>query len=140
MTPEELQAIKARAEAATPGPWKVETGSYTGWDWLIGSSGFDGKNYSVHLTTDSIHASQLYGDASTDAAFIAAAREAVPELVAEIERLRAALEEINNQHPAVYFKDLVEAEDMPDAVMRYDFFEQAKNIARRALAQDGGGK
>lgn len=92
----DLDAIKARAEAATTGPWTFENGEYSGKNWMIGSlfCGADdvGDGWTVHITTDHVHASQLYGGgASADAAFIAAARTDVPALVAEVERLTLAL-------------------------------------------------
>ena len=86
VTPEELAEIRARAEAATPGPWTVDEGpaladpllegegdwyrqiegwTNTGWEWLCLSP--------------------------EDAAFIAHAREDIPALVAEVERLQAEL-------------------------------------------------
>lgn len=58
MTPERLAEIKARAEAATSGPWD------------------DGCSHAVN------------GE------FIAHARQDIPDLVAEVERLRAALSDI----------------------------------------------
>ncbi len=36
MTEQELAEIKARAEAATTEPWLIETGDYTGNNWLLG--------------------------------------------------------------------------------------------------------
>jgi uncharacterized small protein (DUF1192 family) len=94
MTDEELQVIRARYEAATPGPWRVEHGRYSGADWLIGSLGtgyFDNGMHFVHITTNRVRASELYGNASVDAEFIAHAREDIPALLAEVERLRAEL-------------------------------------------------
>lgn len=92
MTHDELQAIKARANAATPGEWSVVAINQLD-AWPVGSLcvGYDqesGANIWVHivpLTRDAlVHARH-------DAAFIAAARTAVPALVAEVERLREEL-------------------------------------------------
>ena len=97
MTEQELQAIEERASKATPGAWIVEAGEYSGRDWMIGSvamflgaSCWDDKCYTV--TTNQVHASELEGDAKTDAEFIAYAREDVPALIAEVKRLRAKLD------------------------------------------------
>lgn len=77
MTPEQLAALKALADAATPGPWEevAESGEW----WITGP---DIYNDAV-MTTNASEISQA------DADFICAAREAVPALLAEVERLRA---------------------------------------------------
>jgi hypothetical protein len=75
MTEDELKAIEARANAATPGPWDT-----TSEDCIVAagdnlcSAGMDG-DYPGPKRTD-------------DAAFIAAARTDVPVLVAEVRRLQ----------------------------------------------------
>lgn len=70
MTPERLAEILERAEAATPGPWRIDGRRVVyerdGWSEMV---------------TPILHV-------SADATFIAHARTDVPELVAEIERLR----------------------------------------------------
>lgn len=77
-----MEAIKARRDAASPGPWEA-------------------KAYRVYVGgDDSIIAAcwrpwgPVTGDGSieADVAFIAAARQDVPALVAEVERLRECLE------------------------------------------------
>jgi hypothetical protein len=99
-TAEQRQEWARLAEAATTAPWTVEAGEYSGKDWLIGivavhlGGSMDGQSYAV--TTDHVHASELDGDARTDAAFIAASRAAVPALLADVDRLtgdNAALSE-----------------------------------------------
>lgn len=62
----------------TPGPWLIESGNYSGVNWLVGSlylgrSTKENKNYWIHITTDHIHASQMNSDAKDDAHLIAAA-------------------------------------------------------------------
>lgn len=101
ITPEQLEEWKRLAYEASIGPWIVEAGNYSGNDWLIGSiylgTGNDMKNYSVHITTDHVHASQVGGGAAEDAAFIAASREAVPALIAEVDRLNAEIARLKEQ-------------------------------------------
>lgn len=78
----DLDAIEARAEAATPGPWRVEATEHPGevtvrdgagrdliWGLDLGECGFEKR---------------------VDADFIAHAREDVPAMAEEIRRLRAA--------------------------------------------------
>lgn len=80
VTEEQLAEWERLTEAATEGPWDVMTREQ--WE-----EGFpfcaDGTNpYTFPVDID-----------APDAAFIAAAREAVPALVAEVRRLRALLED-----------------------------------------------
>jgi hypothetical protein len=71
MTEDELQAIEARAAAATLGPWFGQsTGIYGNGFQLVG---------------------RAPDTAATDLEFIAAARTDIPALVAEVRRLREAL-------------------------------------------------
>ncbi len=78
----DLQAIKALADAATPGPWEevAESGEW----WITGP---DIENGFVINTTRGI--------TQANADFIAAAREAVPALLAEVERLTAEVGEMD---------------------------------------------
>jgi len=76
MTDDELKAIKARAEAATPGPWATVLGRYV----LSRADAFKGQpDWPLMPKT------------AEDATFIAHARMDMPALVAEVERLRDAL-------------------------------------------------
>jgi hypothetical protein len=80
MTNEELKAIRERAEAATPGPWIAEGETV----------------YSSGVLIAGTYPAMICDDCDiTEAEFIAHAREDVPKLLAEIERLRSALEEIS---------------------------------------------
>lgn len=93
MTPEELEAIKARAEAATPGPWfydpdndvRTEAGS------IYETHGAFGRYKTDCLTS---------GNGSyfnhSDGEFIAHARQDVPALVAEVEKLRGEVDRLSH--------------------------------------------
>lgn len=80
MTEQELAELGALANAATPPPWEAENDVGTG----ILSAMLGGGPHMM-----------AFGDVWTfaDAAFIAAARTAVPELIAEVRRLRGLLED-----------------------------------------------
>lgn len=97
-----LDAIKARAEAATPGPWGALGGNIMGprEDESVASVGLPqaGTGCAHHATTDIQHR-------MADATFIAHARTDVPELVAEIERLRSALVGLAECHTAGEVRD-----------------------------------
>lgn len=88
MTEAELGAVKARAEAATPGPWVV--GEHYGGVIAPGSS-LDPEN-------DAAYGGYLVGESMLrhNSTFVAHARDDVPALVAEVERLTAHLERIRN--------------------------------------------
>jgi hypothetical protein len=87
MTDAELEAIRQRAENATPGPWVAE---YGGADWrdriifVLGGENTLGKGVRAFIVraTDMKHA---------DALFIAHAREDIPVLLNEIKRLTDAI-------------------------------------------------
>lgn len=75
MTPDELRAIRERAEAATPGEWKgLDVSLFYQEGWLA--------NGPIAMS---------YEAAKSDAAFIAHARTDVPALLDEVERLHAIL-------------------------------------------------
>lgn len=76
LTDEELQAIRERVEKATAGPWQIGKQSPNG---LNNVGTMDGLL--TAQTTD-----------ESNASFIAHAREDIPKLLAEIERLRGRLE------------------------------------------------
>ena len=99
MNESQLKAIEERANKASNAPWIVEAGDYSGANWMIGAtsvflggSAWDDKSY--YITTQNVHASELEGDAKTDAEFIAHAREDVPALIAEVRSLRAKLDAV----------------------------------------------
>ncbi|SFK75076.1 hypothetical protein [Streptomyces pini] len=97
---ERLAEYAALAAAATPGSWEVLP---SGSSWLIGSD-----RVGVTVTTVDSETYRVPGDdhcdaeyaarrAQADAAFVAVARSAVPELLAEVERLRAERAELVQQ-------------------------------------------
>jgi hypothetical protein len=83
VTDDELRAIKARADAATPGPWRsmVEGRDHTSGSSFIMTGEGAARGDDIELS----------GATVADQDFIARARQDVPRLVAEIERLRQAL-------------------------------------------------
>lgn len=81
MTKLDLEAIKARCEAATPGPWNVAIGNFSDDVSVVyvGSPGPKGSDQ------------ERYNLSKDDQKFVAHARADVPALVAEVEKLYAAL-------------------------------------------------
>ena len=73
----EIAAIKERFEQASPGPWKA---FIEGRDHFGGSSFVGTGNHDIYLA----------GATGEDYDFIAHARQDIPRLIAEIERLKSA--------------------------------------------------
>lgn len=88
--PLDLDAIETRANAATDGPWCTDSWEiYQGTEYEPGMSLWIGETC---RGTGSLEQDRA------DAEFVAAARTDVPALVAEVRRLRAALEQIRHLH------------------------------------------
>lgn len=100
MREEELAEIRARCEAATPGPWKSEDG------WGVGlrygrnarayhAAGARGWPVLFRCQSENDMSAQLSkSQRQANCDFVARAREDVPALLKEIERLRTALAEV----------------------------------------------
>lgn len=91
MTNEELAAIRARAEAATPGPWLVDADFGLASAPGIVPAGFP-KTHKRPIVGNSETRGGVWDD---DATFIAHAREDIPALMAEIDRLRDRMAALN---------------------------------------------
>ena len=91
----DLDKLEALMREANPLPYLVEKGkTLSGDNWMIASFGAEPeKSLNVYLTTDAVRASQCRGYADTDAEFIAAGMNALPELIAEIRELRKEKDE-----------------------------------------------
>jgi hypothetical protein len=95
-TPAERAALRALAEAATPGPWLAVTGSgpkrrkqqYA----VIGKADLRGQGAAGAIAVFA----GLNEHRADDADFCVAARTAVPALLDEIERLRDGMESLVN--------------------------------------------
>lgn len=81
-----LQEIRERCEKATPGPWHVLVGDLDGDEYCDGIS-TEREGHDDIVKTDS----GVYPPSLADASFIASAREDVPFLLAEVERLEKEL-------------------------------------------------
>lgn len=100
MTPERLAELEALANAATPGPWdSIPAGAWTG-------RVFAGEHMVAKVDTE-------VSDDHNDAAFIAASRQAIPDLIAalrdawaerdalaaQVDRVRALADEWEAEQP-----------------------------------------
>lgn len=116
----QLNAIKERVAKAKSGPWDINRNSDD--DVFVTDIWFDGEDGGhVEIHGDTV-ASSIY-----NAEFIAHAREDVPALVAEVERLRKALS---------YYADEKHYEPycIPMGDYASDVTEDNGEIARQALA------
>jgi hypothetical protein len=84
ITDDDLSAMKARMEATTPGPW---TSYFEGRDHFSGDSFIQTSTQDIYITADDYAGGG--GHFAADQDFIAHARQDMPRLIAEVERLRA---------------------------------------------------
>lgn len=92
MTNKELQALKELSSKATPGPWKAgrkDTISFHYSLMTVPIKNIYMPNHKNGSGKDLIEVRT--GDVIADSQFIAASREAIPSLIAEVERLREVL-------------------------------------------------
>ena len=90
MTEEQLQEIKERVAKATPGPWKWENyGAEYDFETTMPSlNGVNNKEIMNFGDGEQYYPTEGTPPDEADAGFIAHAREDVPALIAEVERLR----------------------------------------------------
>lgn len=86
ITPERLKEIEQLAEAATDGPWVTGEASWN-------------EDGDVRYVLHGVKSANF-----VDAQFIAASRTLVPELIAEVKRLREVIEQYEKDLPT--FKDI----------------------------------
>jgi len=103
MKPERLAEIRARCEAATEGPWRVH-GVDKHWDkhqaYYKVRGSIPGRKWQIADCRYVDHEEGCYdeGEAAANANFIARARQDIPDLLAEVEALRAVF--ITSKCPA----------------------------------------
>jgi len=103
----DLEAIEARANAATPGPWIYAS------DNGVGVVGTTDEQTIWFYSLPTLLRNCAAGVTEADASFIAHAREDIPALIARIRQLEAALEVAQGHSAEVYkkgFDDGKEAE------------------------------
>ena len=113
---EQIEQIRKRCEAATPGPWRVPEG----YSWRVA----EGDTYICNM-----FGRQDLQD-SENAKFIAHARTDIPLLLDEIDRLRAELNEANND-----FCEVVAERDAMERAVRGHCFSCIN--AKPAKGKDG---
>lgn len=98
MTPERLDEIRERVEAATEGPWRSHDFGHAGEEEpssvVVHVGGFDHSDLLTHDTETAVAWMPRWDRQESDnATFIAHARTDVPDLLAEVARLRERVTE-----------------------------------------------
>ena len=89
MTTFDLEPIKERLAAATPGPWEMSYDADDKWTSITGQPYDDGGQWLVCPEVATCE-----GEPDADSTFIAHAPEDIAALVAEVERLREQVEAV----------------------------------------------
>jgi len=89
----DLDKLQALCDAATNSPWATSNDGSSE-NWAVCYVGRDTGDVPWSVNTIGVRGSELHGDAEHDAAFIAAARTALPELIAEVRRLSQSLDDL----------------------------------------------
>lgn len=103
MTEDQLNAIEARADAATLGPWWIPTEEQDGLSMCDGVSivcGYENSEYGFRkrvLCSMNHWFEAEYNYNSPDKHFIAEARQDIPALVAEVRRLQREIDRMNGE-------------------------------------------
>lgn len=146
LSKEELDVIKERALIATAGPWEVFKDMHTKGERQIGTAWAHpqakGPVSVVTIATSVIgrEAKYFVYMQDDDANFIAHARQDVPELIAEVERLQRfeqkaiyAIEENRKLREALEFYADEDNYNIPYTRQFSDVHNEGGNIARKAL-------
>lgn len=107
MTNARLDEIEKLANAATPGPWNTDPDGCLGPNTIVAEHG----GYEHMIGTFDAGTGN---DADADRAFVLAAREAVPELVAEARRLRTIVDAAAHHHRRVPLYESADACPHPE--------------------------
>lgn len=132
MTPEELDAIEALADAVPEGPWVVEADG-CGDEWWFGDTGQVLVRSEPSKPTWDQDPLVMAGTDTALADFIAAAREAIPRLVVEVRTLTEERAETLLLLTALldHHDETCRRGTHPWAVLK------ARTYVRRALSEEG---
>lgn len=98
MTPSDLDAIRARERAASPGPWWWSDRADASSENLGAFVDANGNEVCNFGNGEQYYPTEGEEPSAADGEFIASARSDIPLLLAEVDRLRAALEAAKTLH------------------------------------------
>ena len=112
----DLDAIRARCDAATPGPWKVQ--DHDGWYWVVVKDDDEDDGWMPDAVFDDGSAGAEYAATCKphDREFLVAARTDIPALLAYIDEL----ERINGVNNRIIVGLLSTIESMSTVDASYD--------------------
>ena len=135
LTDARLAEMEALASDATPGPWKC--GRYK----LAGDPAFEvvgpsseNRRLIVQTVVGDARCPEHTLQEQANAQFVAASREAVPALIAEVRRLRETLEAIAKETG----EQLLECDNARDRIELIDCILNGAGFSWEPPAQDGG--
>ena len=77
-----LDRLKYLHDSLSTGPWKADINENIGKNWLVATMGYSNIDEQTYiLTTKNVRASELDGDAKTDAEGLAELRNLLPRLI-----------------------------------------------------------
>lgn len=124
MSPERMKEIRERVEKATAGEWIAFLGKVGVSVYCVESPGCQVRIYDAAFDPGCIK--ETHERQRADAKFIAAARQDIPDLLAEVERLRAAPLPLNSTEAVFAAADerfhQLSAECLADDTSSQDFF------------------
>lgn len=130
LTPEQIKELRELCEKATPGPWEMTP---TSAGYLINSGDQRITSAICYYDDEGFPTAEpcVHG---SEAQFIAAARTAMPQLIAEVKRLREALDFYANNDTYDKTSDGNESPDFGCSIIAYD----SGKLARNALGYELG--
>lgn len=124
-----LQAIRERANNATPGPWVYAGRSYDSvYVWRSGGPGYGAV---AKLSPLNYHDRRQWEQCESDAKFIACAREDVIDLLNEVERLREESQRRRDALERIEYLDRYYAAKLGGDSFPRDFGRIARETVRR---------
>lgn len=140
ITTERLDELQRLADEATPGDWKVEEGTPLIWGGCIESEVFD---FYMGRPIAEVRMAQPTWDRTgkpmcgpENAVFIATARTAVPDLLAEVRRLQAEVHELTDPRYSRVSNERLQ--ENHDAMLELQAENAALCEALKPFAAEGG--
>lgn len=84
-----LDRLRDLHDTLSTGPWKADINENIGENWLIATMGYSNLDEQTYiLTSDRVRASEMDGDAKTDAEGLAELRNMLPRIIEALEHIK----------------------------------------------------